>query len=146
MASPCLCKPPMASGPASHVKPVTKQTFGRASPGTAREAAPEALPNGALDVQRPGAGKLLPFRGPRVARVAKAGGWLARPGSAGVSHRGIFPNGELYSLFKSTTSHAWSHKRNATRPSPTESSGDLEKDAVFVSECSCRAVCTRIVV
>jgi len=38
----------MASGPASHVKPVTKQTFGRASPGAAREAAPEALPNGAL--------------------------------------------------------------------------------------------------
>ena len=37
----------MASGPASHVKPVTKQTFGRASPGAAREAAPEALPNGA---------------------------------------------------------------------------------------------------
>jgi len=32
----------MASGPASHVKPVTKQTFGRASPGAAREA----LPNG----------------------------------------------------------------------------------------------------
>ena len=40
-------KPPMASGPASHVKPVTKQTFGRASPGATREAAPEALPNGA---------------------------------------------------------------------------------------------------
>ena len=38
----------MASGPASHVKPVTKQTFGSASPGAAREAAPEALPNGAL--------------------------------------------------------------------------------------------------
>ena len=38
----------MASGPASHVKPVTKQTFGRASPGAAREAAGEALPNGAL--------------------------------------------------------------------------------------------------
>ena len=37
----------MASGPASHVKPVTKQTFGRASPGAAREAAGEALPNGA---------------------------------------------------------------------------------------------------
>ena len=48
MASPCLCKPPMASGPASHVKPVTKQTFVRASPGAAREAAGEALPNGAL--------------------------------------------------------------------------------------------------
>ena len=38
----------MASGPASHVKPVTKQMFGRASPGAAREAAGEALPNGAL--------------------------------------------------------------------------------------------------
>ena len=38
----------MASGPASHVKPVTKQTFGRASPEAAREAAGEALPNGAL--------------------------------------------------------------------------------------------------
>ena len=37
----------MASGPASHVKPVTKQTFGRASPEAAREAAGEALPNGA---------------------------------------------------------------------------------------------------
>ena len=37
----------MASGPASRVKPVTKQTFGRASPGAAREAAAEALPNGA---------------------------------------------------------------------------------------------------
>ena len=48
MASYCLCKPPMALGPASRVKPVTKQTFGRASPGAAREAAPEALPNGAL--------------------------------------------------------------------------------------------------
>ena len=30
------------------MKPVTKQMFGRASPGGAREAAPEALPNGAL--------------------------------------------------------------------------------------------------
>jgi len=49
MASPCLCKPPLASEPASHVKPVTKQTFGRASPGAARETAPEALPNGALE-------------------------------------------------------------------------------------------------
>jgi len=47
MASPCLCKPPLASELASHVKPVTKQMFGRASPGAAREAAPEALPNGA---------------------------------------------------------------------------------------------------
>ena len=37
----------MTSGPASHVKPVTKQTFGRASLGAAREAAGEALPNGA---------------------------------------------------------------------------------------------------
>ena len=37
----------MASEPASRVKPVTKQTFGRASPGAAREAAPEALHNGA---------------------------------------------------------------------------------------------------
>ena len=37
----------MASGPASHVKPVTKQTFERAS-GAAREAAGEAFPNGAL--------------------------------------------------------------------------------------------------
>ena len=35
----------MASGPASHVKPVTKQTFGRVSPGAAREAVDEALPN-----------------------------------------------------------------------------------------------------
>ena len=48
MASPCLCKPPMALGVASHVKPVTKQTFGRTSPGAARGAAPEALPNRAL--------------------------------------------------------------------------------------------------
>ena len=48
MASPYLCKPPMASEPASHVKPVTKQTFERASPEAAREAAGEALPNGAL--------------------------------------------------------------------------------------------------
>jgi len=38
----------MASKPASHVKPVTKQTFGRASPGAAREAAGEALPGGAV--------------------------------------------------------------------------------------------------
>jgi len=44
MASPCLCKPPMASGVASHVKPVTKLPFGRASPGATRGA----LPNGAL--------------------------------------------------------------------------------------------------
>ena len=42
-----LCKPLMASEPASHVKPVTKQTFGRASPEAAREAAPRAVPNGA---------------------------------------------------------------------------------------------------
>ena len=42
------CEPPMASGPASHVKPVPKQTFERASPEAAREAAREALPNGAL--------------------------------------------------------------------------------------------------
>ena len=52
MASPCLCKPPMASGPASHVKPVTKQTFGRVSPGAAREAACEALPNEAIVLAR----------------------------------------------------------------------------------------------
>ena len=38
----------MALGPASHVKPVPKQTFGRAPPEAAREAAGEALPNGAL--------------------------------------------------------------------------------------------------
>ena len=38
----------MTSEPASHVKPVTKQTFGRASPRAAREAAGEALPNGAI--------------------------------------------------------------------------------------------------
>jgi len=38
----------MASGVASHVKPVTKLPFGRASPGAARGAAPEALPNGAI--------------------------------------------------------------------------------------------------
>ena len=31
MASPCLYKPPLASEPASHVKPITKQTFGRVS-------------------------------------------------------------------------------------------------------------------
>ena len=48
MASPCLCKPPMASEPTSHAKPVTKQMFGKASPEAAREAAPEDLPNGAL--------------------------------------------------------------------------------------------------
>ena len=42
-----MCKPPMALVPASRVKLVTKQTFGRASPGAAREAAGEALPNGA---------------------------------------------------------------------------------------------------
>ena len=49
MASLCLCKPPLASEPASHVKLVTKQTFGRASPRAAREAAPEALPNRASE-------------------------------------------------------------------------------------------------
>ena len=43
----------MALGLASHVKPVTKQTFGRASPGAAREAAPEALPNRALELKSP---------------------------------------------------------------------------------------------
>ena len=43
MASPCLCKPPMASGPASRVKPVTKLPFGRASPRAA--ALGEALSN-----------------------------------------------------------------------------------------------------
>ena len=40
----------MASGAASHVKPVTKQMFGRTSSGAARGAAPEALPNGTLNV------------------------------------------------------------------------------------------------
>jgi len=44
MASPYLCKPLMASEPASHVKPVTKQTFGRASPEAAREARPNSPP------------------------------------------------------------------------------------------------------
>ena len=48
MASPCLCKPPTASEPASRVKPVLKQTFGRASREAAREALPRAVPNGAL--------------------------------------------------------------------------------------------------
>ena len=48
MASPCLCKPPMAPGVASHVNPVTKLPFGRASPGATRGAAPGALPNRAL--------------------------------------------------------------------------------------------------
>jgi hypothetical protein len=52
MTSPCLCKPPIASEPASHVKPVTKLPFGRASPGAARGAAPETLPNGALNSRR----------------------------------------------------------------------------------------------
>jgi len=90
-------------------------------------------------------------RGPRIAWVVEADGWLPAcpgsiPGSAGVSHRGIFPNGELCFLFKSTTSHTWSHKKNATRPSPTESSGDFEKNAVFISECSCRTICTYTVV
>ena len=61
MASPCLCKPPMASEPASHVKPVTKQTFKRVSPGAAREATPEALPNVALSLQP--RGKLLSSSG-----------------------------------------------------------------------------------
>ena len=61
MASPCLCKPPLASEPASHVKPVTKQTFVRASPGAAREAAPETLPNGVY-ICSPSAGK---YRLPR---------------------------------------------------------------------------------
>ena len=56
MASPCLCKPPTASEPASRVKPVLKQTFGRASREVAREALPRAVPNGALlHVSRPGA-------------------------------------------------------------------------------------------
>ena len=41
-----MCKPPTASEPALRVKPVLKQTFGRASPEAAREAAGEALPNG----------------------------------------------------------------------------------------------------
>ena len=47
MASPCLCKPPTASEPTSRVKPVLKQTFGRASREAAREALPRAVPNGA---------------------------------------------------------------------------------------------------
>ena len=48
MASPCLCKTPMA------VKPVTKQTFERDLPEAAREAAGEALPNGAFVGPGPG--------------------------------------------------------------------------------------------
>ena len=49
MASPCLCKPPTASEPASRVKPILKQTFGRASREAAREALPRVVPNGAFD-------------------------------------------------------------------------------------------------
>ena len=39
----------MTSEPASHVKPVPKQTFGRASPEAAREAVGEALSNRAQE-------------------------------------------------------------------------------------------------
>jgi len=46
MASPCLCKPPTVSEPASRVKPILKQTFGRASREAAREALPRAVANG----------------------------------------------------------------------------------------------------
>ena len=49
MVSPCLCKSPTASEPASRVKPVLKQTFGRASREAAHEALPRAVPNGAFD-------------------------------------------------------------------------------------------------
>ena len=42
----------MASEPASHVKLVIKQMFGRASPEAAREAAREALPKRASVVAR----------------------------------------------------------------------------------------------
>ena len=45
----------MASEPASRVKPVTKQTFGRASPEAAREAATRAVTNGALEETEPSA-------------------------------------------------------------------------------------------
>ena len=55
MASPCLCKPPTASEPASRVKPVLKQTFERASREAAREALPRAVPNGALSTSWHGA-------------------------------------------------------------------------------------------
>ena len=57
-----------------------------------------------------------------------------------------FSLGKSVPSFKSAPSHAWSCKGSAMRSSPTELSGDLEKDAVFVSECSCRIVYTCIVV
>ena len=38
----------MVSEPASHVKPVTEQMFGRVSLGAASEAAPEALQTGGI--------------------------------------------------------------------------------------------------
>ena len=63
----------------------------------------------------------------------------------GAARRGFAP-GNNVPLFKSTVFHAWSHKGSVTRSSLTESSGDLEKDADFGSKCSCRVVCTCIVV
>ena len=51
----------------------------------------------------------------------------SNPGfDTGVSHQltGVFPQ------LNSAASHAWRHKGIATRPSPTELSGDLKVDAV----------------
>ena len=62
-----------------------------------------------------------------------------------VERLGVGSHLEQCSLFKSVVSHVWSHKKSVMRPSSTESSGDLEKNAVFSSKCSCRVVCTCIV-
>jgi len=69
MASPCLCKPPTVSEPASRVKPVLKQMFGRASRKAAREALPRAVPNGARHLQG------------RAERGAAAAGQATRAGA-----------------------------------------------------------------
>ena len=68
------------------------------------------------------------------ARVGKAARWsTCRPRSSTTRREFAFGNSVL--LIKSAASHAWSHKRNATHPSPTESSGD---DSGVSEVCVCR--------
>jgi hypothetical protein len=82
-------------------------------------------------------------------RVARAGGWLlARQRSkpsfdTGVSPETIvFQNKQsLLDVFQASASLAWSHKGIVTCPSPTKS----EDFGVFISVCSYRFVCTRVV-
>ena len=79
-------------------------------------------------------------------------GWLAEPGalaagvgsnpdSTHVSHRDLFLK-KFYSLYRVEL------QRDCDAPvayGAVDGSGDLKKDAVFISACSCRSDCVRVV-